>query len=337
MTPATILMDTPQSLAGLDNVSTWKPKNYDNEFKGLITFRTSLQESRNVSTINLLQKISIDYVLDFAKRLQIKAPITPDMSISLGSFGINLFEMTKAYAIFPGKGKMIPEKKIFSITDRFGKNRIELVDSINNHQTAHGLASSMTPSPTPTETPTMEATVAQASTPEPTPSAQAPVPNERIIDYVSSLRGNQVYDERLSYIMCNLLKGVILAGTGQDAKDLGPFYGGKTGTTSSYVDAWFVGFSQQVAAGVWVGFDNNTTLGYGETGATAALPIWKSIMEKISKKYPPGDFSIPRGVTAYPVTSFWSIGPIYKLWTHKNYLIDPDDTLYFQGVLQHTQ
>lgn len=306
MTPSSILMDTPQSLAGLDNVSTWKPKNYDNEFKGLITLRTSLQESRNVSTINLLQKISIDYVLEFAKRLQIKAPITPDMSISLGSFGINLFELTKAYAIFPGKGKMIPEKKIFSITDRFGKNRVELVDSINDHQTAQDLAISMTPSPTPTiaptAAPTSEAAVAKANnTPEPTPSVQPTPVNDAIIDYVSSLRGNQVYDERLSFIMCNLLKGVILAGTAQEAKDLGPYYGGKTGTTSNYVDAWFVGFSQHVATGVWVGFDNNTTLGYGETGSSAALPIWKSIMEKISKKYPPGDFAIPRGVTAYPV------------------------------------
>ena len=101
--------------------------------------------------------------------------------------------------------------------------------------------------------------------------------------------------------MCNLLKGVIQVGTGQDAKDLGPNYGGKTGTTSSYVDAWFVGFSQQVAAGVWVGFDNNTTLGYGETGSAAALPIWKSIMEKVSKKYPPTEFNIPRGISAYPI------------------------------------
>lgn len=305
MTPASILMDTPQSLAGLDNVSTWKPKNYDNEFKGLITFRTSLQESRNVSTINLLQKISIDYVLDFAKRLQIKAPITPDMSISLGSFGINLFEMTKAYAIFPGKGKMILEKKVFSITDRFGKNRTELVEIINKHQTAQDLAVSLTPTPTPTIEPVTISSEEKkeeekkpaevAATPEPTPTA------EKIIDYVSGLKGNQVYDERLSFIMCNLLKGVILAGTGQDAKDLGPYYGGKTGTTSSYVDAWFVGFSQQVAAGVWVGFDNNTTLGYGETGSAAALPIWKSIMEKVSKKYPPTDFLVPRGVSVYPV------------------------------------
>ena len=101
--------------------------------------------------------------------------------------------------------------------------------------------------------------------------------------------------------MCNLLKGVISAGTGQDAKDLGPYYGGKTGTTSSYVDAWFVGFSQQVATGVWVGFDNNTTLGYGETGSAAALPIWKSIMEKVSKKYPPSEFLVPRGISIYPV------------------------------------
>lgn len=317
MTPATILMDTPQSLAGLDNVSTWKPKNYDNEFKGLITLRTSLQESRNVSTINLLQKVGIDYVLDFAKRLLIKAPITPDMSISLGSFGINLYEMTKFYAIFPSGGRPVPERKITSIKDRSGKERFDLIEKINNYQNAQDLSLSLTPTATPTATPTQDpkelvkkvAAVTPTETPTPAQTAitesvdkKEKNENSNFIDYVSSLKDGQVYDERLAFIMCNLLKGVITAGTAQDAKDLGPNFAGKTGTTSNYVDAWFVGFSPQVSAGVWVGFDNNTTMGYGETGAQSALPIWKSIMQEVMKKYPPTEFSVPKGVAAYPVS-----------------------------------
>ena len=73
--------------------------------------------------------------------------------------------------------------------------------------------------------------------------------------------------------MTNILRGVVLYGTGRGAKEVSTFLGGKTGTTNNYVDAWFMGFSSNLVTGVWTGFDNNETLGFGETGAKSALPI----------------------------------------------------------------
>jgi penicillin-binding protein 1A len=300
-TPASILLDTPQSLAGIDNISSWKPKNYDGEFKGLITMRTSLQESRNVSTINLLQSIGIDYTIDFMKRLKIRSQIPPNLSISLGSFGISLLDLTRSYGILSNGGKMISEKRLLAIKDRSGKSRPDLVTKLNQSLEEKAEQEKLAAAPSPTATPE------QSPTPEPTKDTTKPEETKKsnapLIDFTANLTSEQVYDSRLSFLMVNLMKGVISSGTAQEAKDMGPFYGGKTGTTSSYVDAWFIGFSKDYVTGTWIGFDNNTTLGNGETGATAALPMWKEIMQKVSAKYPPLDFSPPSGVVSYNISS----------------------------------
>ncbi len=104
------------------------------------------------------------------------------------------------------------------------------------------------------------------------------------------------YDPRLAYLMTNLLRGVVQHGTGRSAKDISSFIGGKTGTTNNYVDAWFLGFSSKIVTGVWTGFDDNQTLGWGETGAKAALPIWKSYMDLGIRKYGEHDFPVPAGI-----------------------------------------
>ena len=80
--------------------------------------------------------------------------------------------------------------------------------------------------------------------------------------------------------MMTLLKAVVQHGTGQAALQLKHPLGGKTGTTSDYTDAWFLGFSPSVTCGVWVGFDSRESLGEKETGAKAALPIWMTVMRQ---------------------------------------------------------
>ena len=114
--------------------------------------------------------------------------------------------------------------------------------------------------------------------------------------FLVNLSDEQVYDPRLAYIMSNLLKGVVQNGTGRGTRDISSFIGGKTGTTNNYVDAWFLGFSSKLVTGVWTGFDNNQTLGWGETGAKSALPIWKEFMRLGLKRYGEYDFSIPSGI-----------------------------------------
>ena len=116
-------------------------------------------------------------------------------------------------------------------------------------------------------------------------SATSDVKNEKI-----------VYEPKNSYLMQSLLKGVVKNGTGKKAKNLGFSVGGKTGTTSDYIDAWFIGFSSQIVTGVWVGFDDNKTLGWPESGSKAALPIWIDIMKKGLKLYPENESNVPQGM-----------------------------------------
>ncbi len=107
----------------------------------------------------------------------------------------------------------------------------------------------------------------------------------------------ETIDRTTAYLVTSLLRSVVEEGTGRGAKILGKPLAGKTGTTNNYVDAWFVGFSPRLVTGVWVGYDNaSASLGDGETGARAALPIWIGVMAHALRDMPPEDFTMPEDV-----------------------------------------
>jgi len=264
-TPSTILMDTPQSLGGNDDMLSWKPRNYDGEFKGPMTFRNALEISRNIPTVRLVQDLGIRKIKDFIERFHISADLPEDMSLSLGSFGISLSELTKAYAIFPNGGQAIRLKSILSITDRYGKNyAIPSLDMAWKSDDAMDRSA----------------------------NEEGVKPNP----FLENLNQTQVYDPRLAFVLTNILRGVTLYGTAAAAAYLGPNIAGKTGTTNNYVDALFVGFNSNLVVGTWVGFDDNRPLGYGETGGKSALPIWMDFMSAASAKFGSTEFKIPDGV-----------------------------------------
>ncbi|MEE8109806.1 MAG: PBP1A family penicillin-binding protein, partial [bacterium] len=92
------------------------------------------------------------------------------------------------------------------------------------------------------------------------------------------VRIERAMDPQTAYLLTHMMRGVIERGTGRKAKVLQAPLAGKTGTTDEFKDAWFIGFSSDLALGVWVGVDSSETLGRGETGARAALPIWVDVM-----------------------------------------------------------
>jgi penicillin-binding protein 1A len=110
-----------------------------------------------------------------------------------------------------------------------------------------------------------------------------------------------VISQQNAFIMTHLLQGVVQHGTGQRAKVLGRPIAGKTGTSSDYFDAWFLGYTPSLLAGVWVGFDDKTSLGKNETGARAALPIWISFMDQALKNTPVETLHPPEGITLIKV------------------------------------
>ena len=112
---------------------------------------------------------------------------------------------------------------------------------------------------------------------------------------------SEAVSPQIAYLMNRLLSGVITDGTGRGAASLGHHLAGKTGTTDNNTDAWFIGYSPSLALGVWVGFDEPASLGRRETGARAALPIWREFMEQAMADVPDLDFPMPQRLSVVSI------------------------------------
>lgn len=265
--PSTIIMDTPEAMPGFDSASSWKPKNYDGEYRGPVTMRVSLEQSRNIPTIKIADKVGVGNILKFADRIGFNAKLENNLSIALGTFGVSPRDMVTTYAIFANGGKFVTPRAITSVVDRDGKKYV-----INEIEKDMKIPASVSEDKMVNEEGTGNA-------------------------FVSSLSGRQVYDPRLAYVMTSMLKGVITSGTGGAARAVGPNVAGKTGTTNDYIDAWFVGYTPNVVAAVWTGFDDNKTMGYGETGGRSPISVWTEYMKATVRKYGDDTFEVPAGIT----------------------------------------
>ncbi len=215
----------------------WKPKNYENRFFGPTTLRHALEHSRNVVTVKLLDELGLKDVVDFTRRLGITSPMQINLSLALGTSGLTLLELTRAYCAFDNGGYLVQPVMIERVLDRHGK-----------------------------------------------------------VLYESQPAPEQVISPQTAFLITHLLRGVMEQGTGRGVRVPGAIMAGKTGTTNDLRDAWFVGFTPQLACGVWVGQDDNLPLGRRETGARAAGPIWRMFMTEAVKGEKPTDFPVPEGV-----------------------------------------
>lgn len=236
-TTTTILIDSPLIFKIKSDKEFWEPRNYDLEFKGPIPFRKALTYSRNIITIKILQDIGVNYVISYARQLGIDSPLNRDLSLALGSSGISLLEITRAYTVFANQGLKVEPIFITKIIDRNG-------------------------------------TVLEENKPKLT----------------------QAISPQTAYLMTSLLKSVVEEGTGRKVKALQRPCAGKTGTTNDVRDAWFIGFTPDLIAGTWVGFDDEKPLGKHETGAVAASPIWLNFMKEVLEGTSMKTFSIPEGI-----------------------------------------
>jgi penicillin-binding protein 1A len=268
-TPATILMDSPVEYPGNDGGMYWAPKNYDKDFMGPITFRNALAHSRNVATIKILEDIGIGYALKEIKKFGIESPIKRNLSIALGTSGVSMPELTAAFAVFANGGEQVKTTFIEKIVTMKGD---VLEENSPYVETQEGEVN--------VENGEREETFETFEQAEP----GRPLPRERVLS------------PQNAFLMTHLLEGVIQHGTGQRAKTLGRPVAGKTGTSSDYGDAWFIGYTPSVLASVWVGFDDKASLGKDETGAGAALPIWLYFMNDALKDMPIEHFSVPDGI-----------------------------------------
>ena len=307
-TPASIIVDSPIIFEnqGKEELK-WTPENHSEKFYGDTTLRMALIMSRNVPTVKLLQEIQIPYFLDYAQNLGLTKGLNADLSMALGSNAISLMELTKTYAIFPRNGLRMEPVFLLKVTDRDGKvlfehdeKTFETEISMKWQKIREEIEAKSAPS-----TPAPKA--APAESPEDIVSNEDPAqkdeePKLLTEDRMKSLKAPRfddplrAMDARTAYVMGHLLREAVTYGTGKKAVVLKRRVGGKTGTTSEYVDSWFVGFSPEIVTGAWVGFDTPRTLGAGETGARAALPAWVNFMAVALKTYQKDEYEVPKGI-----------------------------------------
>ncbi len=271
-TPVSIIVDRPVVYDDPESGFTWRPENYGRKFLGSLTLRTALARSVNNATIHLLQEVGVGQVIDLARGLGIRSPLERNLSLALGSSGVSLLELVRAYAAFPAGGRIVTPHLIERVAERSGAVLMERVPLVDPPTRPPAVATA----------PSLPGGISEVAEVSGPPDAAA---DER-----------RVMDPVQAYLVTDLLRAVVAEGTGRKARSLDRPLAGKTGTTNEQGDAWFVGFSPDLATGVWVGHDEKRVLGKGETGGRAALPIWIDFMRDALASYPPRDFPVPDGI-----------------------------------------
>ena len=238
MNPSTRFFDSPitfQDASQQDGL--WAPKNYDGKFLGPVTIREALVHSRNIVTIKILQDIGVDYAASYAINMGITSPLDRNLSMALGSSGVTLQELVRAYGVLANGGRKVTPYFIKKIVDRTGN-----------------------------------------------------------IFEETKIESEQAIDPRIAFMTTYILQDVVQRGTGTRVKSIGHPVAAKTGTTNDMRDAWFLGYTPSLVTGVWVGFDQERSLGGQEVGGRAAAPIWLYFMEKFLENRPVENFPAPQGL-----------------------------------------
>jgi len=254
-TPSTLVLDAPFVIEQGEGLKTWKPENYGKQFYGPSTLRTGLEKSRNLMTVRIAQEVGFDNISKITNRLGIYNDIPELLSVSLGSAETTLIQLTNSYSTFVNGGKKVIPIFIDRIQDRRGKTIFNA-----DKRKCEGC--------------------------EEISYLKNEIP--LIID-----DREQIISQETAYQITSMLEGVIKRGTGRKLKNLNLPLAGKTGTTNKNMDAWFLGFTSKLVIGVYVGFDEPKTLGKYETGAKAALPIFKKFVEKAVVKKDALPFKVP--------------------------------------------
>jgi len=260
-TPSTIVMDAPLEIdTGPGGGGRWAPQNYEGKFYGPSTLRFGIERSRNVMTVRLAQDIGMPLIAEYAKRFGIYDDLPPYLSFSLGAGETTLLRMVAGYSMFDNGGKKVTPTLIDRIQDRYGK-------TIYRHD--------------------------QRECPACSAEKWENQPEPALID-----RRPQVLDPMTAYQITSIMEGVVLRGTATTLREVGKPLAGKTGTTNDWKDAWFVGFSPDLAVGVYIGYDKPRSLGRGAsaTGGQLAAPIVKEFLKVALADKPAVPFRVPAGI-----------------------------------------
>ena len=294
-------------------VDDWIPENYDEEYMGSIFFRESLVNSRNLSSIRLIMDIDPEYVAGYSRHFGFKSRIGPYPSLALGSSEVTLLELTAAYSVFANSGIYRKPNSILRIYDRNGsliedntgevylryEKKLKQKKEKKGGDGEWSYRERVSPEAQDGRLQFL-GLIAEEQRDFLTSEEFRFLIRKVPIHYFGGAGGfDRVISPETAYITTDIMKAVITEGTGLFSNPLNSKarIAGKTGTTNDYTDAWFIGYSPMVVTGVWVGKDDNTSLGDKEAGSLAAVPVWKEFMSRALDKYNDRtEFEIPSGV-----------------------------------------
>ncbi|SIS89963.1 penicillin-binding protein 1A [Phaeovulum vinaykumarii] len=233
----------------------WRPKNASNRFYGPTPLRTGIEQSRNLMTVRIAQEVGMDTVARYAERFGVYNPMKPFLANALGSQETTLFQMVAAYAMFANGGERVEPTLVDRVQDRWGRTIYRHDRRLCEDCTAESLP------------PTLGPTIVSN--------------RERVMDAITA------------YQLTSMLQGVVQRGTARSVRLPVPI-AGKTGTTNDAKDVWFVGYSSEIVAGCYIGYDTPRSLG-GVSGGGTCGPVFQRFMQEAIKKYGGGKFRVPPG------------------------------------------
>jgi penicillin-binding protein 1A len=304
-TPASIVNDAPVVFPDPSRPDgIWAPSNDDGKFNGPMRLREALVQSKNLVSVRLLDAIGVRFVREYATRFGLSPEALPqNLSLALGTASVSPMSMARGYAVFANGGFLVTPYFISEIDDRDGKPIYKANPERACLECQERLLDNTPPGPPPPSTP-----LAKAPPPAGTSSATSPEVADAVLPADAHQGGippklaPRVIDVRNDYLITSLMMDVVKRGTGSAAKALGrDDLAGKTGSTNDHRDAWFVGFNGHLSTAVWVGFDDFTSLGRGEFGAKAALPIWMDYMGAALKDKPSAVLPMPPGIATVQI------------------------------------
>lgn len=253
-TPATIVIDAPIEIDTPQGL--WRPKNASDKFYGPTPMRTGIEQSRNLMTIRLAQEVGMDVVANYAEKFGVYQDMGQFLANSLGSEETTLYKMVAAYAMFANGGERVEPTLVDRVQDRYG-------NTVYRHD---------------------QRQCVDCANPN-LPEGQAP--------QITSRR-ERVMNAVTAYQLTSMMQGVVQRGTAIRAINLDVPVAGKTGTTNDAKDVWFVGFTNSLAAGCYIGFDTPRPLGRGASGGGMCGPVFQAFMQEAVAKYGGGPFRVPK-------------------------------------------
>ena len=291
-TPATLISGAPIVMRDPTHGTLWRPQDYSGKFFGPTRMRTALSKSMNLVSIRLLRSIGIPYAREFISRFGVDMNrFSASLTMALGSGGIAPLDMLSAYGVLANGGYRVEPYFIESISDRNGNivyqaPKATLCDECYQEYLTSELDQVQTTDQT-EETINNETAKSDELEKKTSLLNQSPIISR-------TYTAPRVMSPENNFLIVDMLKDVIKRGTGRKALTLKRNdLAGKTGTTNDYVDAWFSGFNSKIATTVWVGFDKPKSMGRGEAGGVAALPIWIDYMSTALKDIPEEENEVP--------------------------------------------